>query len=71
MADRLALAFALILLPTAAAAQLSAVGVSVALNHHQYADVQSLCCPPLAWATFGEGPPVPIICETTSLVRLV
>ena len=55
MADRLALAFALILLPTAAAAQLSAVGVSVALNHHQYADVQSLCCPPLAWATFGEG----------------
>ena len=51
MADRLALAFALILLPTAAAAQLSAVGVSVALNHHQYADVQSLCCPPLAWAT--------------------
>ncbi len=54
MADRLALAFALILLPTAAAAQLSDVGVGVALNHSQYLDVPSLCCPPLAWATFGE-----------------
>ena len=54
MADRLALAFALILMPTAAAAQLSDVGVGVALNHSQYLDVPSLCCPPLAWATFGE-----------------
>ena len=36
MADRLALAFALILMPTAAAAQLSDVGVGVALNHSQY-----------------------------------
>ena len=50
MADRLALAFALILMPTAAAAQLSDVGVGVALNHSQYLDVPSLCCPPLAWA---------------------
>ena len=55
MANRLALAFALILMPTAAAAQLSDVGVVVALNHKQYLDVPSLCCPPLAWATFGEG----------------
>ena len=54
MANRLALAFALILMPTAAAAQLSDV-VVVALNHKQYLDVPSLCCPPLAWATFGEG----------------
>ena len=42
-------------MPTAAAAQLSDVGVVVALNHKQYLDVPSLCCPPLAWATFGEG----------------
>ena len=49
----LALAFALTLMPTAAAAQLSDVGV--ALSHDQYLDVPSLCCPPLAWATFGEG----------------
>ena len=55
MANRLALAFALILMPMAAAAQLSDVGVVVALNHKQYLDVPSLCCPPLAWATFGEG----------------
>ena len=54
MADRLALPFALIFMPTAAAQQLSDVGVGVALNHSQYLDVPSLCCPPLAWATFGE-----------------
>ena len=41
-------------MPTAAAAQLSDVGVGAALNHKQYLDVPSLCCPPLAWATFGE-----------------
>ena len=55
MAYRLAFALALILMPTTAAAQLSAVGVGVALSHHQYVDVPSLCCPPLACATFGEG----------------
>ena len=47
MANRLALAFALILMPTAAAAQLSDDVVVVALNHKQYLDVPSLCCPPL------------------------
>ena len=52
---RLEVFFALIFMPTAAAAQLSDVGVGVALNHKQYLDVSSLCCPPLAWATFGEG----------------
>ena len=31
-------------------AQLSDVGVGVALYH-----LPTLCCPPLAWATFGEG----------------
>jgi len=52
---RLTLAFALTVTPTAAAAQLSDVGIGVALSHHQWLDVPSLCCPPLAWATFGEG----------------
>lgn len=55
MTCRLTLAFALTVTPTAAAAQLSDVGIGVALSHHQWLDVPSLCCPPLAWATFGEG----------------
>ena len=55
MTCRLTLAFALTVTPTAAAAQLSDVGIGVALSHHQWLDVPSLCCPPLAWVTFGEG----------------
>ena len=55
MAARPALAFALILMPTVAAAQLSDVGAGVALSHRPFIDSPSLCCPPLAWATFGEG----------------
>ena len=50
MADRLALAFVFVLMPMAAVEQLSDVGVGVALYH-----LPTLCCPPLAWATFGEG----------------
>ena len=50
MADRLALVFVFVLMPMAAVAQLSDVGVGVALYH-----LPILCCPPLAWATFGEG----------------
>ena len=55
MAYRLTLAFALTVVPTTVAAQLSDIGIGVAPSHHQWLDVPSLCCPPLAWATFGEG----------------
>ena len=55
MTYRPALVFALGLMPAASAAQLSDAGVSTALGYRQHLDVLRQCCPPRAWATFGEG----------------
>lgn len=55
MAPRFTVALGLALVPATGAAQVSDIGVGAALSHYQYLDVPSLCCPPLGWATFGEG----------------
>ena len=72
MADRLALAFALILLPTAAAAQLSAVGVSVALNHSSVRWMSGACAArrwPGRPSAKGAGGSRSTICGATAKMR--